>query len=63
MEQRIQTLHSQLTANGMKVHEDSLTGSGYEIREMDLPFCILQAIKTGGGNDLGTRLGYIYSLC
>ena len=62
MEQRIQTLHSQLTANEMKVHEDSLTGSGYEIRVMDLPFWIPQAIKTGGGNDLGTRLSY-YSLC
>ena len=36
VEQTIQTLHSQLTANGMKVHESSLTGSGYEIRVMDL---------------------------
>ena len=36
MEQTIQMLHSQLTANGMKVHEGSRTGSGYEIRVMDL---------------------------
>ena len=36
VEQTIQTLHSQLTANKMKVHEGSLTGSGYEIRAMDL---------------------------
>ena len=36
VEQTIQTLHSQLTANGMNVHESSLTCSGYEIRVMDL---------------------------
>ena len=36
VEQTIQTLHSQHTANGMIVHEGSLTGSGYEIRVMDL---------------------------
>ena len=36
VEQTIQTLHSQLTANGMKVHEGSLIGSGYEVRVMDL---------------------------
>ena len=36
MEQTIQMLHSQHAANGMKVHEDSLTGSGYEVRVMDL---------------------------
>ena len=36
VEQTIQTLHNQLTPNGMKVHEGSRTGSGYEIRVMDL---------------------------
>ena len=36
VEQTIQTLHSQHTANGMIVHEGSLMGSSHEIRVMDI---------------------------
>ena len=36
VEQTIQTLHSQHTANGMVVHEGSLIDSGFKIRVMDI---------------------------